>query len=101
MNKTHLQPKTSIQLAIIVSLIVAAIAAYLYFLNMSVVHVVMRKEASQDIGQLRAEIATLETQFIEAKHTITKRVAQLDGYDTEVDKVFVTRTGRDTLAQNN
>lgn len=102
MNKTHITPNTSIQLGIIVTLIVVAVAAYLYFLNMSVIHVVMRKEAVQESAALRAEIALLETRFIEAKHTITRRVAELDGYyDTEVDKVFVMRGNRDTLAQNN
>ena len=99
MNKTHITHNTSLQLAGICALLVAAIAAYLYFLNMSVVHVVMRKEATQESAQLRAEIAMLETSFIEAKHTIAMRVASLEGFDQEVEKVFLARTERDTLAR--
>lgn len=101
MNKTQLPTKTSLQLIVISGAIAIAIVAYLYFLNMSVLHVVMRKEATQESAQLRAEIAMLETEFIQAKHTIAKRVSQLQGFDTEVDKIFVARSSRDTLAQNN
>jgi hypothetical protein len=101
MNKTHLPTKTSFQLIAICAAVAVSIVAYLYFLNMSVVHVVMRKEATQESAQLRAEIAMLETEFIEAKHTIATRVSQLDGFDTEVEKIFVARSDRDTLARNN
>lgn len=72
-------------------MLVAAIAAYLYFLNVSVVHVVMRKEAMQEANSLRAEIATLETSYIEAQHKISKKIAETDGFKRDTEKIFVTR----------
>jgi hypothetical protein len=61
----------------------------------------MRKEADQEAAQLRADIAILEHQYIAAKHTIATRVATLEGFDREVDKIFVTRPASANLAQNN
>ncbi|MEY2665258.1 MAG: hypothetical protein RLZZ480_363 [Candidatus Parcubacteria bacterium] len=71
--------------------LVCSVAAYLYFLNVSVVHVVMRKEATQEQNRLRTEIAMLETSYIEAQHKIADRIADLEGYSTETDKIFITR----------
>ncbi len=82
-------------------LLVGTLVAYLYFLNMSVVHVVMRKEASQDISALKTEIAVLETSFIEAQHIIANRIATLEGYDTDTAKVFVTRGETSLVLRDN
>jgi len=82
-------------------LLVSTLVAYLYFLNMSVVHVVMRKEASQDISALKTEIAVLETSFIEAQHIIANRIATLEGYDTDTAKVFVTRGETSLVLRDN
>jgi hypothetical protein len=49
----------------------------------------MRKEATAEIGQLRSEIAKLETSYIEAKHVISAKVATLDGYNQNQDKIFI------------
>jgi len=72
-------------------LLVLSVILYLYFLNMSVVHVVMRTEFSQEQNSLRTEIAMLEAQYIESQHTIAARIASLQGYDTDVAKIFVSR----------
>lgn len=72
-------------------LLVSAIIAYLYFLNMSVVQVVMRTEQVQKQRDLGAEIAMLESHYIEAQHTIASRIATLDDFDTETAKIFVSR----------
>lgn len=69
-----------------------AVVAYLYFLNVSVVHVVMRKEAMQDAQDLKNQIALLETEYITAQHTIAARMATVDGYREDSEKVFVSRT---------
>ena len=69
-----------------------SVIAYLYFLNLSVVHVVMRKEAMQEAQDLRNEIALLETEYITAQHTIAARMATVDGYREDSEKVFVART---------
>lgn len=74
-----------------VSLLVLSVVAYLYFLNVSVVHVVMRKEATQEQNRLRTEIAMLETSYIESQHKIADKIADLEGYSTETEKIFITR----------
>ena len=72
-------------------LLVMAVVAYLYFLNMSVVQVVMRTEAIQSQNQLQADIARLEATYIEAQHVIAARIATMDSYDTDTPKIFVSR----------
>lgn len=72
-------------------LLVAAIVSYLYFLNMSVVQVVMRTEQVQKQRDLNADIAMLESRYIEAQHTIASRMGTLDGYVTDSAKIFVSR----------
>ncbi len=67
------------------------IVLYLYFLNMSVVQVVMRTEHVQQQNNLNAEIASLEASYIEAQHKIASRIATLEGYDTNTSKIFVSR----------
>ncbi len=73
-------------------LLIASVVAYMYFLSLSVVHVVMRKEVLQDINQLRSEIAFLESSYIEANHVISQRVATADGFNAIKDKVFINQT---------
>ena len=75
--------------------------AYLYFLNLSVVHVVMRKEAAQEENQLRTEIAMLETSYINSQHKIADRIATVEGYNNvETEKVFVTRGASSLVLRN-
>lgn len=73
------------------TLLVFSVIAYLYFLNVSVVHVVMRQDAAAEIKELQTEIAVLESAYIDAQHTIASRIAMLDGYSTETEKIFVSR----------
>lgn len=82
-------------------LLVVSVMLYLYFLNVSVVHVVMRKEAMQEISHLNTEIATLETAYIEAQHVIAGRIAQLDGYSSDSQKVFITRGETSLVLRDN
>ncbi len=72
-------------------LLIASIATYLYFLNVSVVHVVMRKEAVQERNQLHTEIAALEAAYMEAQHAIAARMGTLEGYNPNSEKIFVSR----------
>ncbi len=99
MKKMNDTPHNITPMLIGVGFLIVGVVAYLYFLNLSVVHVVMRKEATQQQNQLRAEIAMLETSYIEAQHAIAARIATLEGYNTETDKVFVTR-GETSLVLN-
>jgi len=72
-------------------LLVLSVILYLYFLNMSVVQVVMRTQYTQEQNSLRTEIAMLEARYIESQHTIAARISSLQGYETDVAKIFVSR----------
>jgi predicted transcriptional regulator len=72
-------------------LVVSSVVLYLYFLNMSVVHVVMRTEFMQEQNSLRTDIAMLEGKYIQSQHNIAERISTLQGYETDVAKIFVSR----------
>lgn len=97
MNPKLLTFNSSRQTYLAIAMLILSVVAYLYFLNISVVHVVMRKEATQEQNSLRTEIAMLETNYIQAQHAIAARIATLDGYNVETSKVFVNRGTTDTL----
>ena len=80
--------------------LILSVVAYLYFLNVSVVHVVMRQDAVVEIKELQTEIAVLESAYIEAQHTIASRIAVLDGYNTETEKIFVSRDAVGLVLRN-
>jgi hypothetical protein len=82
---------------IIMGTIGFGVVAYLYFLNVSVVHVVMRQEAIQETQNLKNQIALLETEYITAQHTIAARMASVDGYREDSEKIFVARTNAPSL----
>jgi hypothetical protein len=97
----HIRISTAQQTFICVSLLVLAVTAYLYFLNVSVMNVVMRKEASQEQNHLRTEIAALETSYIEAQHEITDRIASMEGYSVDNEKIFITRGETSLVLRDN
>lgn len=72
-------------------LLLLMIILYLYFLNMSVAQVVMRTEFVQKQHSLNNEISKLEAIYIESQHTVASRLASLDGYNTDTEKIFVSR----------
>lgn len=91
MNVRTLQINNHLITTIGLGLLIFGVVAYMYFLSLSVVHVVMRKEATAQIGELRSEIARLETSYIEAKHQISARVASLDGFNQTDEKIFISK----------
>lgn len=92
MNVKKVHTKHHLITALCGALLLSSVVAYMYFLSLSVVHVVMRKEVTQDISRLRSEIAYLETAYIEAHHVISTRVATLEGYSEVTEKVFINAT---------
>lgn len=66
------------------------IALYMYFLSMSVVHVVLRKEASHVASTLESEIAFLEAEYIESQHLVSNEMARLAQFSETSEKIFVT-----------
>ncbi len=91
MNTKTLQINTHLITTLCFGLLLVGVVAYMYFLSLSVVHVVMRKEATAQIGELRSEIARLETSYIEAKHQISAKVANLDGFNQTDEKIFISK----------
>lgn len=67
------------------------VLAYMYFLSMSVVHVVFRKEFHQQARALESEIASLEAKYIEAQHAVSERIASAEVLAETNDKIFVKR----------
>lgn len=86
--------------AALVGACILAIVFYVYFLNMSVVHVVLQKETMRNIQDIKNEIAVLESAYIESQHTIAARMATLDGMSAERNKTFVHRTPKTDLVLN-
>lgn len=73
-------------------LLVGLIILYMYFLSMSVVHVVLRKEVIQKFGIVESEIATLEATYINAQHQVSNKMAALENFTENDKKIFVNRT---------
>lgn len=95
MNKNIINNRykyTHLLTPICVGLLLLGIVLYVYFLSLSVMHVVMRKEALQDLNELRAEIAKLESSYIEARFLISSEVSELEDFSQTKNKIFVSRT---------
>ncbi|MFT5832199.1 MAG: hypothetical protein ACI9SY_000582 [Candidatus Paceibacteria bacterium] len=75
----------------LIALIGAGLVGYLYFLNLSVVHVVIRKEVMLDLQDTKNQIALLETEYITAQHTIAAAMAEVSKFQEDQAKVFVMR----------
>ena len=75
----------------LMALIAVGLIGYLYFLNLSVVHVVIRKEVMQDLQDTKNQIALLETEYISAQHTIAANMAAVSEFQEDQTKVFVMR----------
>ena len=69
----------------------ALIGLYIYFLSVSIVHVVIRQEVNQNIKEVNTKIASLESSYIEAQHRLSSNVATLEGYSRAVGKVYINR----------
>ena len=69
----------------------ALIGLYIYFLSVSIVHVVIRQEVNQNIKEVNTKIASLESSYIEAQHRLSSNVATLEGYSRAEGKVYINR----------
>ncbi len=78
------------------SLLATLFALYIYFVSVSVVHVVIQQEIEQNISALHSEISSLEADYIAAQHTVSADIASLQGYVEASNKIFIERTS-DTL----
>jgi len=69
----------------------ALVGLYLYFLSVSIIHVVIREEVNQNIKEVNSKIAALESSYIEAQHRLSASVASLEGYNKAEQKVYINR----------
>lgn len=76
---------------VIFAMLLALIALYMYYLSVSVLHVVLRQEATHRVSVLTTEIAVLETEYINARHSISSRLATLTDYSDATEKIFLAR----------
>ena len=75
----------------------AGLVGYLYFLNLSVVHVVIKQEVMQELQDTKNQIALLETEYISAQHTIAANMAAVSGFQEDQAKIFVLRDAQPNL----
>jgi hypothetical protein len=78
-------------------LVIVSSVLYVYFLNSAVVLAVMEKQYRYDIQDTKTEIAELETRYITAQHSVTKRMAEVSVLVVSDQKTFVRRDGGDSL----
>lgn len=77
---------------IALSFLATVFLLYVYFICISVVHVVARTATDRDIREISLHINSLEARFIEAKRSVTYDVATEKGFISTGEKIFVTRT---------
>lgn len=91
MKTRALAQKNTLLTSLCFGLFLLSIVTYVYFLSTSVVHVVIRQEGVQRLGELRSEVATLESEYIAAKLHVSAKVAALDGFTESNSKVFISK----------
>ncbi len=91
MNTTIINKYNHLITTLCVGLFLSSVALYMYFLSLSVMHVVMRKETMHNLNEAKSEIAKLEASYIEARHVISTQVASVNGFTENQNKIFVSR----------
>ncbi len=99
MNVKVITENNHFKTSLCVGLLLLSIFSYMYFLTLSVVHVVLRQETSEQVTALRSEIASLESDYIEARHKISGRLASLENFNQAEEKIFIKR-GDNSLVLN-
>lgn len=75
-----------------IALLFTLVFMYMYFLSMSVVHVVLRKEIMNDVANVESQIAQLEASYITAQHKVSNKIAALENFTENETKIFVSRS---------
>lgn len=73
----------------------------MYFVSVSVLHVVMQQEIQRKVSALNAEISQLEAEYIRAQHNLSSDIASLDGYVETTNKVFINRSEAKLVLSSN
>jgi hypothetical protein len=86
------QPSYGFYFNVGIVLFFALVFLYMYFLSMSVVHVVLRKEVVQKVATIESDIAMLEASYIDAQHKVSNKIAALENFTENDTKIFVSRS---------
>lgn len=99
--KTILSDKYShLVTAFCVGIFVVSIVLYVYFLSLSVMHVVMRKEALLNLNDLKSEIANLEASYIESRYLMNDKLTSLDDLTKNDNKIFIKSTEQNLVLRS-
>jgi hypothetical protein len=83
------------------TLLLLAVFSYMYFLSLSVVHVVLRQETSESVNKLHSEISQLEAEYIEVRHKISGQLANRNEYSQTDEKIFIKRGDSSLVLKDN
>jgi len=87
--------KAQIYLASAFILLLSLVILYVYFLSLSVVEVVVRKQIDSDISHIHSDISELEETYISMQHSVSQEIAMQQGFVKTTKKVFVDRSDTD------
>lgn len=73
----------------------------MYFVSMSVVNVVMRKEIDNQIAVKGTEISQLEGMYIEKQQNLNTTIATAHGFIAADEKIFVDKSKATLVLSNN
>jgi len=101
-NNTKLYHEEKLRFFIALFILMLVFGAYIYFVSASVYHVVMRKEAGQEIAKASSHVSQLESEYIEAQHSVSSEIASQNGFEEAKNKIFIERTETSlVLSQSN
>ncbi len=65
---------------------------YMYFISLSVVHVVVSQETDVRIHEMRSDIAKQEAEYMEMQNALSREVVEQKGYIAATEKIFIDRS---------
>lgn len=80
---------------------VLSILLYMYFVSLSVMHVVLRKETTHEISRLHTFVSEREASYIEMQHLMSAEIALQNGFIATPQKVFIDVTPDTRVVFNN
>ena len=78
--------------AILFSVMILLSVSYIYLVGSSVMYVVLRKETVSDISKLRADMARVESDYLNKTNILTREYADELGFFAVTNKYYIERT---------
>ena len=91
-------PLESSALRFLVALVVVCVCTYVYFVSLSVLNVIARKEAMADISRLAGSISVMETEYFALSETIQPSEGARLGLAPLSNVSYIYRPGNTALA---